>query len=96
MPMMKWIRGHKFYGTHAICAVLLSALIFSFLYPCHEYIGYSTGSITLGYDICDDSPCLTAKAKYQGVMPIDSMDFPNTESAVLWIFAHLIFHPPKA
>jgi hypothetical protein len=93
---MKWIRGQEFYGTHATCAVLLSALIFSFFFPCHEYLCYSTGSITLGYDICDDSPCLTAKAKYHGVMPIDSMESPNTESAVLWIFAHFIFHPPKA
>jgi hypothetical protein len=92
---MKRVRGHKFYGIRAISALLLCALVFSVLYPCHEYVGYGTGSFTLGYDICDDSPCLTDKAKYQGVLPIDSMDFPNTESAVLWIFPHFIFHPPK-
>ena len=93
---MKRVRGQKFYSIRAISALLLCALVFSVLYPCHEYIGYGTGSLTIGYDICDDSPCLTAKAKYQGVMLIDSMDFPNTESTVLWIFAHFIFHPPKA
>lgn len=93
---MKWIRGHKFYGTHAVCAVLLSALIFSFLYPCHEYTGYNTGSITLGYDICDDSPCLSVKARHQGVMLGVFSHLPKTESVIPRIFSHSIFHPPRA
>jgi hypothetical protein len=93
---MWWIRSRKYFGSRAVGAVLLSALIFSVLYPCHEYVGCGTGSITLGYDICDDSPCLTAKAKYQGVMPINFMHLPDPESVALRLFAHSIFRPPRA
>jgi hypothetical protein len=93
---MWWIRSRKYLGSRAVGAVLLCTLIFSVLYPCHEYVGYGTGSITLGYDICDDSPCLTVKAKYQGVTPVDFTPLSDTGSAVLLLFAHSIFHPPRA
>jgi hypothetical protein len=96
LQTMQWVRGHKFYGTHVVCAVLLSALAFSYLYPFHEYVGNSTGSVTMGYDICDDSPCLLFKAGYQGLMPVVFFHFPKTESAIPESFIHSIFHPPRA
>jgi hypothetical protein len=93
---MKLIRGYKFFGAQVVCAALLSALFFSHLYPCHEYVGYNTGSVTMGYDICDDSPYLTVKAEYHGLMSVVFFHLLNTKTALLRIFAHSIFHPPRA
>ncbi len=92
---MRRIRNRKLFGPRVIGAIVLSALIFTLLYPCHEYIGCYPGSITLGQDICDDSPCLTAKVKHQGGMPGNFIHLPITESAIPRIFAHFIFRPPK-
>jgi hypothetical protein len=93
---MKWIRGHKVSGVRVVGAVLFVVLVFAYLSPCHEYMGHNTGSVILGYDTCDDSPCLVIKAGDHLDGPIMFCCLPYTGAVIPRIFAHSIFHPPQA
>jgi hypothetical protein len=93
---MKWIRSHKFYGTRVICALLFAALFFGYLCPCHEYIGFSGGSVILGCDTCDDSPCLPVETEHGGLVAVGFFHLLKIRTAIPSIFAYSIFHPPRA
>jgi hypothetical protein len=92
---MKWIRGHKYFVTQAVCAILISALFLGYLSPCHEYIDSSGGSVILGYDTCDDSPCLSITDGNKNLGLLEFINVPKTRVLILRIFPHSIFHPPK-
>ena len=93
---MKRIRGHKLCGTNVLCALLLAALFFGYLCPCHEYSGYDTGTVILGYDTCDDSPFLQVETGNPTRVPVGFYHLPKMGEAIPRIFAHSIFHPPQA
>jgi hypothetical protein len=93
---MKRIRVHKIFGIQVACAILVSALFFGYLCPCHEYSGYDTGNIILGYDTCDDSPSLQVQAGNPPIVLTGFYYLSSIETAILRIFANSIFHPPKA
>jgi hypothetical protein len=92
--LMKWIRGHKFHGTCVVSALLLSALIFGYLSPCHEYAGY--GKVILGYDTCDDSPYLPVEFEHASLVAVGFFHIPQISTAISCLFAYSIFHPPQA
>jgi hypothetical protein len=93
---MKGIRSHKFYGTRVVCALLLAALCFGYLCPCHEYIGFCGGSAILGCDTCDDSPCLPVEAEPAGLVAAGFFHLPKIRTAIPSLLADCIFHPPQA
>jgi hypothetical protein len=91
---MELIRGHKFNGIHLVCAVLLAAIFFGYLCPCHEYSIY--GAVIVGCDTCDDSPCLPVEAEDASSVPVRFLYMPPIGSPILRIFVFSIFHPPHA
>jgi hypothetical protein len=93
---MNWIRGHKVSGAPVVCAVLFFALVGAYLSPCHDYMSTSPGSVILGYDTCDDSPCLVVKAEDHGDLPVVFCWLLYTGAVIPRIFVHSIFHPPQA
>jgi hypothetical protein len=92
--LMKRIQGHKFYGSRLVCALLLSALFFGCLSPCHEYAGY--GTVILGYDTCDDSPYLPVEFEHASLVAVGFFHIPQISTAIPSLFAYSIFHPPQA
>jgi hypothetical protein len=93
---MQCIRGHKSFITPAICAILFTGLALSLVYPCHEYVGSSSDSLTLGYDICNDSPYLPFKPKNPDFSPLIFSHCANSKATVTLIYVNFIFHPPRA
>jgi hypothetical protein len=91
---MELIRGRKSYSIRVACVILLSAICFGYLCPCHEYSGY--GAVILGCDICDDSPCLPVEAEDASLVPVGVFNMPKIEAAIPRIFVSSIFHPPQA
>jgi hypothetical protein len=90
------MRNYKFFHTVAVCAVLLSVLVFSLAFPCHGDICQNAGALFLGDDICDDSPCLAVNGGGLGFMPVMLSHPPTTGSTIPKIFVHSIYHPPRA
>jgi hypothetical protein len=90
------MRVHKLFGIQVAGAILLSVLCFGYLCPCHEYLGYGTGNIILGYDTCDDSPSLQVEAGNPTIVLTGFYYSPSKGAAIPRIFANSIFHPPEA
>jgi len=91
---MELIRVHKSWGIRVVCVILLSAIFFGYLCPCHEYSGY--GAVILGCDICDDSPCLPVEAEDASLVPVGFFNIPQIKAVIFRIFVFSIFHPPHA
>jgi hypothetical protein len=92
---MKQIRVHKLCSIQVVCAILLSALFFGYLCPCHEYSDYGTGNIILGHDTCDDSPFLQVEAGKPTIVPVGFYYTHRIGAAILRTFIDPIFHPPQ-
>jgi hypothetical protein len=91
---MELIRVHKSWGIRVVCAILLAAIFYGYLCPCHEYSAY--GAVILGCDTCDDSPCLPVGAEDASSVPAGFFNMPKTKGVIPRTFVFSIFHPPHA